>query len=58
MVEVLSSDNGSVLEFQALTDLFATINVRLANSIFANHEKESLNMKKQDEDISKKIFCF
>ena len=58
MVEVVSSDNCSVLEFQALTDLCPKINVRLANSIFANHENESLNMKKQDEDISKKKFFF
>ena len=54
MVEVLSSDNNSVLEFQALTDLCAEINVRLANSIFANHERAKLDMKKQAEDISKK----
>ena len=32
----------------------AEINVRLANSIFANHERASLDMEKQAEDISKK----
>ena len=53
-VEVLSSDTSSVLEFQALTDLSAEIDVRLANSIFANHERARLDMKKQAEDISKK----
>ena len=46
-VEVLLSDNDSLLEFQALTDLFAEINVLLANSIFANHERAKLDMKKQ-----------
>ena len=46
-VEVLLSDNDSLLEFQALTDLCAEINVRLANSIFANHERAKLDMKKQ-----------
>ena len=54
MVEVLSSDNDWVFEFQAFTNLSAEINVRLANSIFANHERGRLDLKKQDEDISKK----
>ena len=53
-VEVLSSDNDSVLEFQALTDLCAEINVTLVNSVFANHEKARLDMKKQAEDTSAK----
>ena len=57
-VEVLSSDNDSVFEFQALTDLCAEINVRLANSIFASHERARLDVKKQDEDISKKYDFF
>ena len=30
------------------------INARLANSIFANHERANLDMKKQEEDISMK----
>ena len=53
-VEVLSSDNDLVLEFQALTDLCAEINVTLANSVFANHERARLDMKKQAEDTSAK----
>ena len=57
-VEALSSDNDSLFEFQALTDLCAEINVRLANSISANHERARLGMKKQDEDISKKYDFF
>ena len=36
----------------------AGINVRLANSIFANHERARLDMKKQDEDISKNYYFF
>ena len=47
-----------VLEFQALTDLCAEINVRLANSIFANHKRARLDMKKQEEQISKKNMVF
>ena len=46
-VEVLSSDNDSVLEFQTVTDLCVEINVKLANSIFANHERARLDMKKK-----------
>ena len=46
MVEVISSDN-------TLTDLCAEIGARLANSIFAN-ERAKLDMKKQEEEISKK----
>ena len=57
-VVVLSSDNDMGLEFQALTDLCAEINVRLANSIFANHERANLDMKKQEEDISMKYEYF
>ena len=53
-VEVIPSDKDSVFPFQALTDLCDEINVRLANYIFANHERARLDMKKQDEDISKK----
>ena len=48
-VEVLSSDNDSVLEFQTLTDLCVKINVKLANSIFANHERARLDMKKKNK---------
>ena len=57
-VEVLSSDNDSVLEFQALTDLCAENNVRIPNSIFANHEIARLEMAKQDEGISQKYNFF
>ena len=53
-VEVLSSENDSTLEFSALTDLCAKIGVRLSNAIFANHERIRLDMKKQEEEISKK----
>ena len=47
-----------VLGFQTLTDLCAEINVRLANSIFANHKRARLDMKKQEEQISKKKYGF
>ena len=57
-VEVLSSDNDSTLEFNALTDLCTEIGVRLASSIFANHERARLDMKKQEEEISKKYDFF
>ena len=57
-MEVLSSDNDTGLEFQAVTDLCAKINVRLANSFFSNHERANLDMKKQDEDISMKYEYF
>ena len=46
-VEVLSSDNYWVIEFQALADLCADINGRLANSIFDNHKRARLDMKKR-----------
>ena len=36
----------------------AEINVRLANSIFSSHERARLDVKKQDEDISKKYDFF
>ena len=45
-VEVLSSDNDAGLEFQAPIDLCEEINVRVANFIFANHERANLDMKK------------
>ena len=57
-VEVVSSDNDSTLEFNALTDLCAEIVVRLANSIFVNHERARLDMKKQEDEISKKCDSF
>ena len=57
-VEVLSSDNDSILEFSGLTDLCAEIGVRLGNAIFANHERARLEMKKQEEEISKKYDFF
>ena len=53
-VEVLSCDNESVFEYHVLADLCAESNVKIANSIFANHERARLDMKKQDEDINKK----
>ena len=46
-VEVLSSDNYWVIEFQALADLCADINGRLANSIFHNHKRARPDMKKR-----------
>lgn len=55
-VEVLSTDNDSMLRFEALPDLCAKINVRLANSIFANQERACLDLKKQAEETSKKWF--
>ena len=57
-VEVLSSDNSENLQFEALTDLCVEIGVRLENSIFANYERASLDMKKQTEEISKKYDFF
>ena len=57
-VEVLSTDNDSILRFETLTDLCAEINIRLANSIFANQERTRLDMKKQAEEISKKYDFF
>ena len=55
-VDVLSADNDSMLRFEALTDLWAKINVRLANFIFANPGRARLDLKKQAEEISKKCF--
>ena len=46
-VEVLSSYNSENLQFDALTDLCAELGVWLRNSIFANHERARLDMKKQ-----------
>ena len=57
-VEILSCDNDSVFEYHVLANLCAEINVKIANSIFANHERARLDMKKQDEDISKKYDFF
>ena len=53
-MEVLSSDNSENLQFEELTDLRVEIGVRLENSMFANYERASVNMKKQTEEISKK----
>ena len=53
-VEVLSPDNNSTPEYNALTDLCAYIGVGLANPIFANNERTRLDMKKQEEEISKR----
>ena len=52
-VEVLSSNNSENLQFDALTNFCAELGVRLGKSIFANHEKASLDMKKKTEEISK-----
>ena len=57
-MEVLSSDNYEKLQFDALTDLFVEIGVKLKNFIFANHERARLNMKKQTEEIRKKYDFF
>ena len=54
-VEVLSTHNDSMLRFEALADVCAEINVRLANSIFANQRRARLDMKKQAEEISKNM---
>ena len=57
-VEVLFSYNSENLQFDALTDLCAELGVRLGNSIFANHERARLDMKKQAEEMSKKYDFF
>ena len=57
-VEVLSSDNSENLQFDALTDFCAKLGVRLGNSIFSNHERARLAMKKQTEEISTKYDFF
>ena len=54
-VEVLSSGNSENLQFDVLTDLCVEICVRLESSIFANHERARLDMKKQTEDIAKNM---
>ena len=53
-VEVLSPDNSENLQLNALTELCTKIDVRLGNSIFANHERARFDMKKQTEEVSKK----
>ena len=57
-VEVLSSENSENLQFDGLTDVCVELGVRLGNSIFANHEKGRLDMKKKAEEISKKYDFF
>ena len=57
-VEVLSSENSENLQFDALSDLYVEIDVKLENSTFANHERVRLNLKKQTEEISKKYDFF
>ena len=54
-VEVLSSENSENLQFDAFTHFCAKLGVRLGNSIFTNQERARLYMKKQTEEISKKI---
>ena len=56
-VEVLSSYNSENLQFDALTDLCAELGVWLRNSIFANHERARLDMKKQTGN-KQKIWFF
>ena len=55
---MLSSDNNSIFEFSALTDISAEVGVRLGNPIFANHERARLKMKKQEDQISQKYDFF
>ena len=57
-VEVLSSENFENLQFDGLTDVCVELGVRLGNSIFVNHEKGRLDMKKKAEEISKKYDFF
>ena len=57
-VEVLFTDNDSMLRFEALTDFCTEINVRLPNFIFANQEKECLDMKTQAEEVIKEYDFF
>ena len=45
MVHVLPSDNGSTLEFDALTSLCPEIGMIIPNSILANHERKKFDMK-------------
>ena len=54
-VEVLSSEKSENLQFDPLAYLCAELSVRLGNSIFPNHERARLHMKKQTEVINKKI---
>ena len=55
---MLFSENDSTLEFSALVDLHAEIGVRLSYTTFANHKRIRLDMKKQEEEISKKYGFF
>ena len=57
-IEVLFSDNSENLQFDALTDLCTELGVSQENSVFANHERERLDIKKQAEEISKKYDFF
>ena len=41
LVEILSKDNNELLKFDALTNLYTEVGVRLGNVIFANHERAS-----------------
>ena len=45
-IEVLFSDNSENLQFDALTDLCTELGVSQENSVFANHERERLDIKK------------
>ena len=57
-VEVRSPDNNLVLEFQTFTDLCDEINVRLAYSIFTNHERARLDMKRKLKTSAKNVFFY
>ena len=48
-MEVLSSDNSEILQFDALPDLCIRIGARLENSNFANHETARPGMEKSAE---------
>ena len=54
----MSSDNSDNLQFDTLPDLCVELGLRLVNSIFANHERVRLGMKKQAKEISKKYDFF
>ena len=57
-VEVLSSNRSENLQFDALIDLCVEIGARLEKSIFANHERARLGMKKLGEEINNKYNFF
>ena len=54
----MSSNNESILEISAITNLCAEIGVRLASAIFSNQERARLEMENQEEEISTKYDFF